>query len=392
MAQAGRAQHGRVTNDGPQETLTIGTDHRPARGRVLVVLLLAAVLGISGYRLVSGAETEAQAQDPPQSLERRSDPVPQPLASERSRLAYAVGRTLHLGGRTLTVQGPGVSGETVVRLQGQAATGWLVTLHPRSGSDPTAEAHGVVDESGRFHPWRGSDGFAGPGVALTSPDGAQVLTLVSGRGWVVDTSSGEPVRAVPAGRPVAWTDDGVHLLRGATGATARLWHPDTGLARHRFDARTCEGSLTAVAASIQAGWGRCRHADLLATSPSGEHAVRSTHVGLSITRRGTPVLPLIRSDTDSPTSARVHRAQFVDETTVAFSFTRRAATGTVSAIVECSITEATCERVGETVPAEERRAGAFLVLPECEHGEGRGVGQTSRRTPVGGAVSTSQSV
>jgi hypothetical protein len=370
-----------VTSDEPRETLTIGTDRRSTRGRLLLVLALVIVLGLAGYRLLGGSEPEAQAEDPVREDEPRSIPAPRPVTPDSSRLAYAVGRTLHLGDRELQVRGPGVTADTVVQLRGQVPTGWLVTLHPGAGRRAGAErSHGVVDDQGRFGPYRGVTALAGEDLALTSPDGTRVLAVVAGRSTVVDTASGERLEVAPPGRAVAWTDDGVYLLPDRRRTTAWVWQPGDGFARLRFDARACRGNLTAIAASIEAAWDRCRHADLVATSPSGEATLRADRHGV-VTLDGQPVLPRVQAEADS-SRMDLHRAAFLDENTVLLDVTERVGGGLVTALVECSA-GSVCLRVGDVIPAAQRVSGSFLVMHECDHSGGRTTG-ISRQTADGG--------
>ena len=163
----------------PPDVLTLGSDRRWTRGRVLLALALVAVLSISGYRmLTSGAPSlDAEAEprtDPPAGSAGMAGPgVPGLPQAQRAPVVYAVGRTLHAAGEELTVRGPGVVAATVVRVRGPASSGWLVSLEQPEGRSP---AHGIVDETGRFHPWP-ITAFVGSGTAILSPDGAEVLAV-----------------------------------------------------------------------------------------------------------------------------------------------------------------------------------------------------------------------
>ncbi len=356
----------------PPDVLTLGSDRRWTRGRVLLALALVAVLSISGYRmLTSGAPSlDAEAEprtDPPAGSAGVAGPgVPGLPQAQRAPVVYAVGRTLHAAGEELTVRGPGVVAATVVRVRGPASSGWLVSLEQPEGRSP---AHGIVDETGRFHPWP-ITAFVGSGTAILSPDGAEVLAVERGRTRVLDAGSGTTGATAPPGRPVAWGEDGVYLLRpGRT--TARVWDPGVGMVGRTFDARTCDAG-TAIRAAVAAGWDACRRPGLVAATDSGGRLFMAAPLSGGVrltTPAGVPLMPRLHDG--PPGKQRLEGAAFVGEDRVALSLTERTVRGAVSVFVTCTLTTGTCEQVSDPVPAAQGPGAAFLVAPPCEHEEGR---------------------
>jgi hypothetical protein len=283
-------------------------------------------------------------------------------------LVYAVGTTVHARGEELTVHGPRVAPDTVVRVRGQAGPGWLASLEqPRGGP----QTHGRIDATGRFRPWP-ITAFVGEGTAVLSPDGSQVLATQGGRTRVLDVSTGAAQATVPPGRAVAWAAEGVYLLRGGR-TTARAWDPDGGMLDRTFDTRACGGATTtAVRAALTAGWDTCRRPGLVAATATGEGLFLAAPLSGGVrltTRTGVPLLPRLHDG--QPGRQRLEGAAFVDADRVALSLSESTHRGAVSVFVTCMLATGACEQVTDPVLARQGPGAAFLVSPPCED-EGRG--------------------
>jgi hypothetical protein len=350
----------------PADVLTLGSERRWTRGRFVLVLALVAVLGISGYRML----TSGRASDEAVAESRTGPPggAPGVRASlpQRSPVVYAVGRTVHAGNEELSVHGPEVVAGAVVRVRGPAGSGWLVTLEQPGGG---AGSHGSVDATGRFHRWPVT-AFVGSGTALLSPDGSEVLAVKGGRTRVLSVTSGSPRATVPPGRAVAWGEKGVYLLRGGR-STARVGDPGLGMVGSAFDAQTCE-TPSAIKAAVVAGWDSCRRPGLVAATADGGRLFTAAPLsgGVRLTApTGVPLLPRLHDG--PPGRQRLAGAAFLDEERVVLSLTERTDRGAVSVFVTCTLATGTCEQVSDPVAADDGPGAAFLVAPPCEDAAGR---------------------
>jgi hypothetical protein len=205
---------------------------------------------------------------------------------------------------------------------------------------------------------------------------------------VVDAGSGDVVRSVPRGRPVAWTDDGVYLVSSTRPDVARVWSPRTGMGRLRFDARGCDGNHVAVSVSVAAGWTSCRGGDVVAVSPSGQGFLRVTGARQwpsVLTQDGQPLGPRLSGTSSGAPLQKLEGAAFLDEDQVILNLAERTPDGVVSAFVQCSVADGACAAVSEVLPARQSARGAFLIVHEChEGGRGRAISQTSLPAPGSG--------
>ena len=178
---------------GPDDVLSMGEGRSPRWG-VLAVLLAVLLLGVGAYRLVSGPSSPGGAE--PAAAATEEQPAAASVPSGRSGLGESdtdKGTSLRLGGKVVTLRGPGVQQahrETAATSLGRVRGGWLVRLTSTACEDSTdsTTSYGVARSSGRYLAWDASITARRP--TWRSPDRALVLVERGARLELRRTSSG----------------------------------------------------------------------------------------------------------------------------------------------------------------------------------------------------------